>query len=138
MTWSEMMEILDWMTPRWVEVGRWSDERIYAWFEDLEAWPVDSIRTAVKTIYEDGGKAPNGGQVIRSARALGFVPEIGELVHSHTWAILEYEDDRDDGRRLGRCVWRSGGVNGDLCGEERTFDPGELLNQSEVEAAVAS
>ena len=164
MTWPEMMEILDWMTPRWPEVGRWSDERIYAWFEDLERWPTDAVRIGVRDIYENGAKVPNGGAVIRIMRALGYAPDAEALEgvlpddiaehrleavevavdpdhqpvavdddqHRHVWAILEWEDERDDGARLAECIWRPNGTAA-RCGESRTFSPEELRTPGEIE-----
>lgn len=132
MTWKEMMEILDWLTPRTREVARWSEEQVYAFYEDLRRWSATGVQRAVETLYEDGSKISNGGVVIRQLRALGYRPELeANEQHEHRWAIVEYEDDRDDGKRLGVCVFQAY-EGADRCGLERLAEPSALRTISEI------
>lgn len=128
MKWEQTMEILDWMTPRWPEVARWSEERQYAFHEDLLTWRSDDVSAAVRMVYEEGGRAPNGGKVIQTLKSHGFRPE-RDRDHRHTWAIVEYEDDRDDGRRLVQCA-----VSG--CWEERVVPASEIRTETEIRDAA--
>ena len=125
MTWEQFMELIDWMTVRWTDVARWGEERIYAMFQDLKAWPLDGSLQVVKTHYEDGNaRGPTGGQIIKLLRSNGYTPNRGEEEHRHVWAIEEWEHERKDGQRLGCCV---------LCPETRTFSPTVLRPPGEWE-----
>ena len=75
MTWEEFMDVIDWMTVRWGEVARWGEEKVYAMYEDLRAWPDDGALRVVRHHYEDGNaRAPHGGQIIRMIRSPLFMP----------------------------------------------------------------
>lgn len=132
MTWAETMEVLDWMTPRFTEVVRWSEERVQAFHDDLLAWPKSAVMRAVVMVYEDGGKTPNGGILIRKMRTLGYRPATStSLDHDHVWSIVEYEDERPDGLRLVQCSWRT--RHGEpTCLEERTVEPSTIRTESEI------
>ncbi len=122
MTWEEYMTLTDWMTVRWGEVARWGEEKLYAMFEDLRAWPVDGALRVVKSHYEDGNvRAPHGGQIISLLRSTGYKAELdANEDHHHTWGFVE----SGSGRRDAICV---------VCSVERSFTDKQLRTPLEWE-----
>lgn len=133
MTWAEMMEILDYLTPRLRDVGRWSEEQIYAFYEDLRRYEAKAVAKAVEEMYADGIRISNGGAVLKQLRATGARPAIDAPTegHEHLWAIVEYETSREDGKRLGFCVFQPY-EGADRCGIERIADPEKLRTLLEI------
>jgi len=117
-TWDEFCDLVDWMAVRWPDMSRWSDRRLDALWEDLAAWPAGGVRQAVRLIYEDGGRLPTGGQIIKTCRALGHQPAADNAEHRHVWGIVEWENDRPDRLRLLVCA---------TCHTEKTIDPAKEL-----------
>ena len=119
MTRHEWNQILNWMTDRWEQVARWSLDKQQAYFEDLEQYPHEAVSAVIHRKYEAGSRyAPNGGEVLAALRESGATTE-HRLPHSHTWAILEYEDQRDDGLRFAVCAVTE-------CDESRLASPETL------------
>ena len=122
MTWEDYMEVVDWMTVRWGEMARWGEEKVYAMYDDLKAWPSVGALRAVRSHYEEGNaRAPHGGQIIKTMRSLGFTPELDELGdHRHTWAF----DETIAGTREAVCV---------VCSTTSTFTDKQLRTPGEWE-----
>lgn len=116
MNWHEFCDLVDWMTARWPDMVRWSDQRIRALWDDLNPWPTNAITRAVRIIYENGGRLPTGGQIIKTCRDLGYQPATVDTAHRHVWGIVEWEDDRGDGMRLAQCA---------ICKTEKLYRPTE-------------
>ena len=119
MTRHEWNQILDWMTDRWEGVKGWSLDKQQAYYEDLQQYPHQAVSAVIHRKYEAGTRyPPNGGEVLAGLRADGALSET-RLPHSHKWAILEYEDDREDGLRYAVCAVTD-------CGESRRAAPETL------------
>jgi hypothetical protein len=131
MTDLEFVELAEWIIGHWQTATVWGPDRrvkFAADFADLDyGWAME----AAKDAFAEGRRyAPSPSELmVKVARPVGgWLGRPDPLTCRHlNWAILEYETEREDGRRFGVCA---------ACLMERWADParGEMLNSIEQEA----
>lgn len=118
----EWRMLLEWMRVRWPEVGKWSRVTLDAYFDDVINYSGQAVADAVRWFYENGKKAPSGGQIVARLRELHVAPVRAiEGPCQHLWGILRYEET-PDGLREAICV---------RCHVEKGFRARDLATESE-------
>jgi hypothetical protein len=116
-------------------LGRWPGAKAWdkpeAFYDDFATASLDDAIKAVGDFFAEGRRfAPTPSELmVKVKRPVdGWQGRPDPLTCRHdSWAIMEYETDREDGKRFGVCA---------ICLTERLADPsrGEMLNSEEREA----
>ena len=76
MTDRDVLEIVEWMVPRWPEVAAWEPAELRVFFDDLAAYSAGSVLSALSRLYRAGReRAPRAGLVLAMLRELDIRPE---------------------------------------------------------------
>jgi len=123
----ELNEMAEWVLIRWPAAKAWT--KAEAFHSDFAEVDLGTAIRALTGMYQEGRRfAPTPSEVMVRAKrpADGWQGRPPPETCPHVnWAILEYETERDDGKRFAVCA---------SCLTERLASPKVLLNSAELEA----